>query len=228
MAFNREEVSKLLFDCKRRCCVCLKFCGVNIEIHHINQHAYGGTDSIDNGIPLCFECHAEVNHYNDRHPRGRKYTPEELKLHRDNWLKVCEEHPETLVSAPKRQDIGPLESMLMELEYNSKTLDIPETGRASMRIPGQLKEKAYEKAVNEGFLNLLDDVTREVIMRAYMAIAKVNNNITSFATVVPEGNAYAESVNRVLEAIREERSKVYEGYKSLKVFLKPEEDTTNT
>ena len=39
--------------------------------------------SIDNCIPLCFDCHAEVKSYNPKHPKGRQFTPNELKGHRD-------------------------------------------------------------------------------------------------------------------------------------------------
>lgn len=56
-----------------------------MELHHIEQRADGGEDSFDNCLPLCFDCHAEVNNYNDRHPKGRKFTPTELKQHRDSW-----------------------------------------------------------------------------------------------------------------------------------------------
>ena len=32
-----------------------------MEIDHIVQSAEGGSDAIDNGIAVCFECHAETN-----------------------------------------------------------------------------------------------------------------------------------------------------------------------
>jgi hypothetical protein len=54
-----------------------------MEIHHIDQN--GGNDE-DNGIPLCFDCHAEVLSYNDQHPKGRKFTISELKQHKFQWF----------------------------------------------------------------------------------------------------------------------------------------------
>ena len=56
-----------------------------MEVHHIRAQANGGDDSYDNAIPLCFNCHAEVGQYNADHPKGTKFSEEELKLHRDNW-----------------------------------------------------------------------------------------------------------------------------------------------
>lgn len=85
MSFDRSVADKVLVACGRCCCLCHKFCGTNIELHHIKQEADNGNDSLDNCIPLCFDCHAEVNHYNPRHPKGRKFSEAELKSHRDNW-----------------------------------------------------------------------------------------------------------------------------------------------
>jgi hypothetical protein len=54
---------------------------------HIEQSADGGEDSYDNCLPVCFDCHADVKSYNERHPKGRKYSVGELKAHRDNWYR---------------------------------------------------------------------------------------------------------------------------------------------
>lgn len=83
MGFPTSVANEVLVRCGRHCCICDKFVGSKIELHHIVQAADGGDDSVDNCIPLCFDCHAEVNSYNPRHPKGRKYTPTELRGHRD-------------------------------------------------------------------------------------------------------------------------------------------------
>jgi hypothetical protein len=74
-----------MIACGRRCCLCHKFTGVGIECHHITPQSKGGDDTYDNCIPLCFDCHAEVGHYSAEHPRGTKFSPEELRGHRDHW-----------------------------------------------------------------------------------------------------------------------------------------------
>src|SRR5436190_20262496 len=99
MPFNEKEVMGLLAACHRRCCVCHRFCGVTMELDHMIPRAEGGRDDIANAIPLCFDCHAEVHAYNDKHPRGRKFQPEELRKHREQWLEICRAHPEALVAA---------------------------------------------------------------------------------------------------------------------------------
>lgn len=72
--------------CGRRCCICYRFCGTNMELHHIQPEADSGPSTLENCIPLCFNCHADVGHYNDRHPKGTKYRPGELLRHRDAWF----------------------------------------------------------------------------------------------------------------------------------------------
>jgi hypothetical protein len=86
MAFADAVKVDLLVKSRRSCCICHRFKGTNVEVHHIVPSAKGGSDATDNGIPLCFDCHADVEHYNVNHPKGTKYSEAELKKHRDNWF----------------------------------------------------------------------------------------------------------------------------------------------
>ncbi|TWU62374.1 HNH endonuclease [Crateriforma conspicua] len=79
---------ELLDSCGRHCCVCRKFCGNKIEIDHIIPESEGGPSTADNGIPVCFDCHQEIKSYNDKHPRGTKFTPLELRLHRERTFEL--------------------------------------------------------------------------------------------------------------------------------------------
>ena len=97
MAFDRNEVVDLLARCHRRCCICHRFCGVKIETDHIVPAADDGNDDIDNALPVCFDCHAEIHSYNPDHPRGRKFTPNELRAHKERWLQICDDSPERLL-----------------------------------------------------------------------------------------------------------------------------------
>ena len=87
MAFSENVAAEALTLCGRSCCICHKFCGTKIELHHIEQKAYGGDDSLDNCIPLCFDCHSDMGKADPKHPKGKRYSTEELKRHRDNWYK---------------------------------------------------------------------------------------------------------------------------------------------
>ena len=106
MPFSLEIKAEALIACGRRCCICHKACGVRMECHHIVPEAKGGPDALANCIPLCFDCHAEVEHYNAAHPKGNKFTPEELRGHRENWHRLLRE---AVMSAMEKGEIAPEE-----------------------------------------------------------------------------------------------------------------------
>lgn len=99
----KEEV---LVACGRSCCICHKFCGTNIELHHIKPEARDGPSTLDNCIPLCFDCHADAGHYNDKHPKGTKYTSAELQKHRDTWFEAMKGVKRAERAAADADDLG--------------------------------------------------------------------------------------------------------------------------
>lgn len=88
--FAEADKVRALLWCGRHCCLCGKAAGVGIEVGHLEPKK---TD-LENAIPLCFDCHAAVGHYNRQHPRGRKYSIPELKARRDQ---IYEQHTRHLV-----------------------------------------------------------------------------------------------------------------------------------
>lgn len=94
MPFPRAVRDEALVKSHRRCCVCHDFGGRSVNVHHIDQEADGGANTIENAICLCLRCHAEAGHFNLRHPMGTKYSPGELRAHRDQWWQHCANHPE--------------------------------------------------------------------------------------------------------------------------------------
>jgi HNH endonuclease len=91
MPFDVSVKTAMFTHCNRHCCLCRKQCGLNIEAAHIVDEAVGGSNDEDNGIPLCFDCHQEIGSYNDKHPRGNKFRPEELRARRDQVYKLVAE-----------------------------------------------------------------------------------------------------------------------------------------
>jgi len=89
MPFSISVREEALVKSKRRCCVCRKFTGRNVNVHHTVPEADGEPNVLENAIALCFTCHAEAGHYNLRHPLDTKYSPEELRRHRDEWWEHC-------------------------------------------------------------------------------------------------------------------------------------------
>ena len=171
MPFPRDEVSDLLSRCHRRCCICRRFCGVKIETDHIIPSEEGGTDDIENAIPVCFECHAEIHSYNDKHPRGRKFSAGELRAHRTQWLKICEEHPDALVGAIRNADVGPLQAPVDELEFNATVAAEGDFNRQGCKF----QERQFLRAIQEGSVSLLKDAIKKPLLEAYREMGAANS-----------------------------------------------------
>ncbi len=92
MGFGKETKEQALVASARHCCVCHKYKGLKVEVHHIIPQHKGGANSYDNAIALCFDCHCDAGHYNDQHPRGIKFSPNELRKHRDSWYELVREN----------------------------------------------------------------------------------------------------------------------------------------
>jgi hypothetical protein len=174
MPFKRDEVAALLAACHRRCCICHRFCGVKIETDHIRPEAEGGDDNISNAIPVCFDCHAEIHSYNDKHPRGRKFTPDELAEHKVQWLDICAKKPESLLSAARDGDVGPLQALVDELEYNKTVAQqsSSETSRGAL-----FHESQFLRAIQEGMVAVLAEPLKSAILAAYAAMSRANQHI---------------------------------------------------
>ncbi len=89
MGFKQSDVDKLLADTGRHCCIC----GIlhNIQVHHIIPKEDGGSDDIENAIPLCPNCHDKVHIKYSKGRTTRAYTPNELKLHRERTIRSVQD-----------------------------------------------------------------------------------------------------------------------------------------
>jgi hypothetical protein len=102
----------------RHCCLCHKFCGLKIELHHITQAGEGGEDTLANCIPLCLDCHADMRSYDHKHPKGTKYTPAELRRHRDEWYAKVKASPGVgYTSSSREQDAATYRWIVSLLPY---------------------------------------------------------------------------------------------------------------
>jgi hypothetical protein len=93
MGFPPKVKEDSLVKARRCCCICHQFAGLYTNVHHIIQKADGGPHTLENAVVLCLKCHGEVGHYNKDHPIGDKYSPGEVKRHRNAWWEWCEKGP---------------------------------------------------------------------------------------------------------------------------------------
>jgi len=124
--FKEEDKLKCLRWCDRHCCLCRKNCGVHIELAHIDRTLEDKElNDIDNAIPLCYDCHAKVGHYNVKEPRGNKYQAEELKSRREEIYEEYTRHLVPIIDFQITQNLGnkfPDVSFLMS--HIEKTLPV--------------------------------------------------------------------------------------------------------
>jgi hypothetical protein len=220
MPFPAKQVSELLAKCHRRCCICHRFSGVKMETDHIVPKDAGGDDKIENAIPVCFECHAEIHSYNDRHPRGRKFQSKELRLHRDKWLQICLEQPEVLVSAGRYSDVGPLQALIDELELNARI-----AARSGPEDQGAtFHEAQLRRAIHEEAVAILKEGIRDSVLDAYIAMAAANQSIAT-AWSYPKGSgSWANGVNAAQRRINDAKVKIAAAKGELLKFLGSESD----
>lgn len=55
-----DKMKKIRQIYDNHCAQCAKI--MNLEVHHLRPVCYGGTDSIDNLILLCKDCHQKIHH----------------------------------------------------------------------------------------------------------------------------------------------------------------------
>jgi hypothetical protein len=196
MAFPSTKAASLLAAVHRRCCICHRFCGTKIELHHMVPKGQKGTDQIDNAIPVCFECHADMETYNRQHPRGRSFTPAELRQHKAHWLKICETNSTLGATDSRDGDVGPIQALIDELIFNAVAAE----GYGPSKTGCPLRETQFDRAIHEGVISILDDTLRDKIVAAYVSIGKVNHALGRLR-VQTDGRRQSEAVGDVSVAL---------------------------
>lgn len=215
MPFTEKVVEDLLVKCHRRCCICHRWCGVKMEIDHILQEADGGPSTADNAIPVCFECHAEAHSYNDRHPRGRKFHPNELKRHRDQWFEICATRPEIFAQPVPYADAGPLEALIEELAFNA----VITRSDQHPDISCLFHDSQFRRAIEIGALSTLREDLKSLIHDTYTSIGRANSYITAKMEVIARSTQGSTAGAQARDMVIGLRPKIEKAHKALLEFL---------
>jgi hypothetical protein len=199
--FPEKDVSDLLAACHRRCCICHRFCGVKMEIDHIVPRKDGGTNSIENAIAVCFDCHAEIHHYNTSHPKGRRFRAEELLKHKEQWLKICKNRPELLSEINRNSNAEPSQALADELDFN---LDIAKESNQE-NLGCLFVDHQYQRAINEGIIATLNDDLKSLIREAYRTMSRANQLIPVPLQHSPQFINYSQHMGAAIGAIEKAR-----------------------
>ena len=125
--FSSDVVIRALLWSSRHCCLCGKTCSTGIEVAHIDRN---GPGTMDNAIPLCFDCHERTGSYDPNHPRGRRYRPKELRARREQ---VYEQHTSHLVP-PISYGLRRSERTLPDVGFQMQHLGGPHWARARVWV----------------------------------------------------------------------------------------------
>lgn len=154
-----------------------------MQIHHIVPEAEGGSGEYDNGIPVCLDCHAEIE---SKSNMGRRFTAGELLEHRNRWFAVVRDRPEVLVRAARSQtETGPLEALLSELEFNRLAVF---EGTLDENFP-PLGTEQFHRAIATNALAALEPGMREGLNRTYGLMIRINYHFDEMARMDRSGGA---------------------------------------
>lgn len=190
----------------------------------MEQRADGGPDDIENAIPVCFDCHAEIHSYNDRHPRGRKFRPEELRAHKEQWLRICSENPSALFHAPREVYVGPLQGMVDELYYNrfvaqSAVNAFRGNGNLYFRAAAPLKNDQFLRAIGEGSIAILEDDLKDSLVAAYSHLGRMKLIAETNVHETARDLGVGALLNQLREGVKELHPLLEDAYKRLSLFL---------
>lgn len=153
-----------------------------MQVHHIVPESDDGDGSYENGIPVCLDCHAEIE---SRSNMGRHFSPNELRQHRDEWIRTVADRPEVLLRAAQaNSETGPLEALLAELDYNR----VGVSGRVDESFP-PLATSQFERAIATNALAALPSAVRRDVQEVYVLIHRVNYHFTEMAGMERSGGA---------------------------------------
>ncbi|HJZ97004.1 MAG TPA: HNH endonuclease signature motif containing protein, partial [Candidatus Solibacter sp.] len=154
-----------------------------MQIHHIEPEADGGSGDFENGIPVCLDCHAEIESHSNM---GRRFTAAELKEHRNRWFTIVRDRPEVLIRAAHSQaETGPLEALLAELEFNRIAVS---DGTPDEDFP-VLATEQFRRAIATNALAALAPSVRESVHRVYGLVVRVNYHFEEMARMDRSGGS---------------------------------------
>lgn len=148
--------------------------------------------------------------YNNEHPRGRKYTSEELKMHKEKWIELCQNSPQLFVHAPKYTDSGPLSSLITELEFNQ---------RCSKLVESRFETSQFQRAMADGILSLVDEELHNMIMDTYSKLNLVNQRVLRLRRLSESSVEYRQERPRIESQYGQVESEIGETLRKLKEFI---------
>jgi hypothetical protein len=150
---------------------------------------------------------------------GRKFLPGELRLHKEQWLKICAERPDLLVGAVLNADVGPLQALIDELDFNST---VAEVAKGWQSQGCKFQDQQFLRAIHEGSVSLLRDNIRELLLEAYRATGQANAALDAKNFNPIFSDTWTTAKEEAQRLITEARSKITTTRNELLKFLSTE------
>ena len=201
MSFNKDTKARMFVRCARICCLCFKQCGTNIEAAHVISETDGGPNTDDNGIPVCMDCHTEIGHYDPHHPKGNKFTPEELMSRRDQVYRLVESGVlQAMIVASRTHDNSSASSADKKLPESAPT--IPSHTKVSKEA-GQVLEAARQgRLLGEALprkLSLLDQQDQAYVLDKLLEDYDQGENMAALMVILASNQLGTERTLVVTE-----------------------------
>lgn len=175
--FPAKDAEDLLVACHRRCCICHKYCGVKAELDHIEPWSESHDDQISNAIVVCFDCHAEIHHYNEKHPKGRKFRPSEILKHKQQWLEICKNHPGEIAELGRNVEPSIIERLYHEIDLNRM---IANANTSPKRFGCKFETASFSSAVDSGLFTWMEESVRKKLFNLYVGFRQANGMIDGY------------------------------------------------
>lgn len=149
MGFPSKIKQEALRLSARHCSVFHRYKGIKMEVHHLIQEADGGPNTLENAIPLCFDRHSGAGHFNNRHPKGSKFSIPELPRAWDsvnNWLNDARISKPEFVITLREIEQKITKQAKSSIDKNNKVLDLLTT-KATFTHRSVSKEVALERLI---------------------------------------------------------------------------------
>jgi hypothetical protein len=138
-----------------------------------------------------------------------------LRRHKEQWLEICDNHPEIFIGPARYSDVGPVQALIDELEFNERVAE-----RLNRTELGCLfHNEQFRRAVAAGSIALLQDELKNAVVAAYVEMGAANQVIESAWRHPPNSAAWAEGSNDAQRRVREAGPKIAAARKNLMRFL---------
>jgi hypothetical protein len=137
-------------------------------------------------------------------------------------LKICAEKPEVMLSAAWDGDVGPLQALMDELEFNKMVVECStETKRGAL-----FQNAQFLRAVQEGMVAILEETLKKSTLAAYVSVSRANQYILAEVNQDVKMQNQGSASIRARNAIADAAPLIKDAYNDLARFLTSEVETS--